>query len=83
MVLVENLKFLQCFLLGTFILEKVFGDLLYRKLALYNHKNIDLKKSQKLHFFQRVISMVLVKNFKLLYVFLFGQIWPMNIVGRL
>ena len=50
MVLVKNLKFLQCFILGTFILEKVFGDVLYRKLDFYNHKNIDLKKSPKLHF---------------------------------
>ena len=50
MVLVKNLKFLQCFFLGTFLLEKVFGDVLYRKLACLDHRNFDLKKSQKLHF---------------------------------
>ena len=30
--------------------EKVFGDVLYRKLAFFDHKNFDLKKSQKLRF---------------------------------
>ena len=54
MVLVKNLKFLQCFLLGTFLLEKVLGDVLYRKLAFFDHKNIDLKKSQNLHFSKAV-----------------------------
>ena len=50
MVLVKNLKFLFSSLLGTFLLEKVFGDVLYRKLAFFDHKNIDLKKSQNLRF---------------------------------
>ena len=36
MVLVKNLKLLQCFLLGTFILEKVFGDVLYRKFVWFH-----------------------------------------------
>ena len=70
MVLVKNLKFLWCFLLRTFILEKVFGDVIYRKLAFFDHKNIDLKKSQNLHFSKRVSAWFLVKNFKLVY-FLF------------
>ena len=43
------LKFLFFFLLGTFLLEKVFGDVLYRKLASFDHKNIDLKEKKKLH----------------------------------
>ena len=30
--------------------KKVFGDVLYRKLAYFDHKDIDLKKSQNLHF---------------------------------
>ena len=30
--------------------KRVFGDVLYRKLAYFNHKDIDLKKSQNLHF---------------------------------
>ena len=50
MVLVKNLKFLFSFLLGTFLQENVFGDVLYRKLVFFDHKNIDLKKSQNLHF---------------------------------
>ena len=43
MVLVKNFKFLHCFLLGTCLLEKVFGDVLYRKLAFFDHENIHLK----------------------------------------
>ena len=50
MVLVKNVKFLFSFRLGTFLLEKVFSDVLYRKLAFFDHKNIDLKKSQNLNF---------------------------------
>ena len=50
MVLVKNFKFLSSFLLGSFLLENVFRDILYRKLAFFDHKNIDLKKSQNSHF---------------------------------
>ena len=49
MVLVKNWKFMHSFLYGTFILEKLFGDVLYRKLAFFDIKNIDLKKSENLH----------------------------------
>ena len=72
MVLVKNLKFRQCFLLGLFLLEKVFRDVRYRQLAFFDHKNIDLNKSQ-FAFFQRGLSMVLVKNFKLVYFFFLGK----------
>ena len=54
MVLVKNLKFLYCFLLSTFLIEKAFRDFPYRKLAFFDHKNIDLKKSQNLDFFKVV-----------------------------
>ena len=50
MVLVKSLKFRQCFLSGLFLLEKVFGNVLYRQLFFFYHKNIDLKMSQNLHF---------------------------------
>ena len=49
MVLVINLNFLFSFLLGIFIVEKVFGNVLYRKLAFFEHENSDLKMSQNLH----------------------------------
>ena len=55
MVLVKNLKFLFSFRLGTFLLEKVFADVLYRKLAFFDHKNIHLKTSQNLNF-SKVVS---------------------------
>ena len=63
MVLVQNLKFLHCFLLGTFLLEKVFADVLYRKLAFFKHKNIALKKSQNLHFFGQKLPLALFFRF--------------------
>ena len=54
MVVVKSCKFLHCFILSTFGLEKVFCDVLYGKLAIFDHKNIVLKKSQNLHFFKGV-----------------------------
>ena len=38
------------FFLVKFGLGKVFGDFLERKLAVLDHKNADLKKSEILHF---------------------------------
>ena len=56
MVFVKNLKFLFSFLyIGTFLQEKVFGDVLCRKLAFFDHRNFDLKKSQNLHFSKGVV----------------------------
>ena len=56
MVLVKNLKFRQWFFLGSFLLKKVFGDVLYRKLAIFDRKNIDIKKTQNLYFSKGVCS---------------------------
>ena len=52
--LVKNLKFVYCVSLGKFGLEKVFGCFLDRKLVFLDHKNLDIKKSQNLHFFKGV-----------------------------
>ena len=73
MVLVQNLKFLHCFLLGTFLLEKVFADVLYRKLAFFKHKNIALKKSQNLHFFPKFAFFW--SKITTCFIFSFWQIW--------
>ena len=48
------LKFLFSIFLSTFLLEKVFGDVLYRKQAYFDHKNIDLKNWQTFQFSKRV-----------------------------
>ena len=80
MVLVKNLKFLFSSLLGTFLLEKVFSDVLYRKLAFFDHKNIDLKKSQNLRFSKGVSPRF---GSKISNLFFFRQIWPINIFWRL
>ena len=50
MVLVKNLSFFLLFVLAKKGQVKVFGDILERKLAVLAYKNIDLKKSQNLHF---------------------------------
>ena len=50
MVLVKNFKFLDLSNLGTFGLEKIFGDVLDRKLASLHHKITYLKNLQNLHF---------------------------------
>ena len=43
-------KFLYLFILGKIGQEKVFGNVLDRKLAFLDYKNMDLKKSQNWHF---------------------------------
>ena len=65
----KNMKILYCFLLDTCLLEKVFGDVLYRKLPLFDHKNIDFKKSLNLHFSKVVSPWFWSKNLKSLYCF--------------
>ena len=47
MVLVKNVKFLNPFLLGKIGLDKVFGAVLDRKVAILDYKNINLIR--KLH----------------------------------
>ena len=49
MVLIKNLKFFLFLFCGK-IGQKVFGDAVGRKLAYLVYKNIDLRKSQNLHF---------------------------------
>ena len=47
MVLVKNVKFLNPFFLGKIGLDKVFGVVLDRKVAILDYKNINLIR--KLH----------------------------------
>ena len=49
MVLVKTVKFFL-FVFGKIGQEKVFGDVVNRKLASKDYKKIDLRKSQNLHF---------------------------------
>ena len=67
MVLVKNLSFFLLFGLAKKGQVKVFGDILERKLAVLAYKNIDLKKSQNLHFSKG-------KNFFIFSSFRFGEI---------
>ena len=54
MVLVKNWKFCERFVLCKIHPEKVFGDVLVRKQAFLNNRNVDLRISKrKLTFFQR------------------------------
>ena len=50
MVLVENLKFFERFVLWKIQPEKVFGDVLVRQQAFLDNINMDLKRRQNWHF---------------------------------
>ena len=58
--------------------EKVFGDVLERKLAFSVYKNINLKMSQNLHFLNFI---VLVQNWKFFLLFVFGKIGREKVLG--
>ena len=47
-------KFLYLFILGKIDQQKVFCNVLDRKLAFLDYKNNDLKTSQNWHFFKGV-----------------------------
>ena len=81
MVLIKNLKCLHCFLLGTFVLEKVFGDVLYRKLAYLTIKT-SILKSRKICVFPKGLLHGFGQKFHIA-LFLFREIWPINNVWRL
>ena len=53
--------------------EDVFGGVLHSKITFLDFKNIDLIIVEKFAFFQRGLSMVVVKVLKFLYPFLLGQ----------
>ena len=46
MVLVKNLRFSQLFVLVKIQREKVFGNVLLRKQAFVDNRNIDLRNPQ-------------------------------------
>ena len=58
MVLIKNLKFFLFLFFGK-IGQKVFGDAVGRKLAYLVYKNIDLRKSQNLHFSKKKLKFFL------------------------
>ena len=50
MVLIKNWKFCERLVLCKIHQEKVFGDVLVRKQAFLDNKNMDLKRRQNWHF---------------------------------
>ena len=50
MVLAKNIKSLYFFFLGKMRQKKVIGNVLYRKLAFVDYKNMNSKKLQNWHF---------------------------------
>ena len=50
MVLAKIMKFVYFFFLDKIRQIRVFGNVLDRKLAFLDYKNMDLKKSQNWHF---------------------------------
>ena len=53
MIFVKNWQFFYLFILGKIGQENVFYDILDRKNAFLDYKNIKLKKVKKLGFFKR------------------------------
>ena len=70
MIFVKNWPFLHLFILGKIGQEKVFYDILDRKNAFLDYKNINLKNSKNWNFSKRVSPWYLwkIRNFS---VFLF------------
>ena len=54
MVLVENFKFLHPFFMAEIGWEKVFADVLGRKLAFLDYESIDKEKRHKICIFPKV-----------------------------
>ena len=50
MLLVKNWPFVQIFFLGKIGRENLFGNVLHIIIALLDYKNINIKRSQNLHF---------------------------------
>ena len=50
MVLVKNWTFVQLFFLGQMGRENLFGNVLHIIIAPPDYKNINIKRSQNLHF---------------------------------
>ena len=53
--------------------NKLFGDVLHREIGFLDHRNIDYKKSQNLHFSKG--SMVFLKNCNLSHFFFLFKKW--------
>ena len=62
--LVKNYLFYSFLFFSKIGQKKVFFDLVDRKLAILDYKNMDLKKSEILHFSKGVSPWLLVKNWK-------------------
>ena len=71
MVLVKNWKFCERFVLSKIHPEKVFGDVLVRKEAFLDNKNMDLNTSQ-IGIFAK--SMILVKKMKFFHLLCLSKI---------
>ena len=76
------MKFVYCLSLGKFGLEKVFGCFLDRKLVFLDHKNLDIKKSQNLHFFKGVNTGFGKKNLEFRLLFFVNKLFFKRVFGE-
>ena len=79
MVLVKNWPLFHLSFKANIGQENVFYDILQRKNVFLSYKNKKFKKMEKLPFFQRGQSMVLVKNWPFFHVFFKGNIGQENV----
>ena len=81
MVLAKIWKFLYPFFLFKTGQEKVFGDVLDRKQAFLDYRNIDLKKPQNLHL-SKGVSPWFWPNYEISLSLLLAKIGKENIFGN-
>ena len=81
MILVKKLKFFHVLCLSKIDREKVFADVLDKKEAFQDYKNICLWKTQNKNFFHSGWSILLVQNFRFLQLLFLCKIDQERVLG--
>ena len=76
MVLAKIMKSLYFFFLGKICQKKVFGNVLDRKLAFLDHKNMDSKNSRKIGNFRKGLVHCFGQTYEISLFLLFRQNMP-------
>ena len=79
--MVKNLSFFLHFDFGEMGPEKVFVDVVNRKLASQDYENIGLRKSQNLHFLKGARPWCWSKIWNFFFFFVFGKIGREKVFG--
>ena len=74
MVLAKIMKFVYFFFLDKIRQIRVFGNVLDRKLAFLDYKNMDLKKSREIGIFPKRLVHGFGQNYEISFSLLLGKI---------